>query len=215
MMTLQNFIFVKTFNDNLPKRCAVEGEATRFHYFATPLYFWSKFRRSFPSDTKDIWHIPGKGHFKVFGMKSGPRKILPFWKRKSYWPKFPNHWWVRCDWSINFISVPFYILMNSICSRYAHLESRHHETLFDGFIQKWRQMFDQIGLIWHHSFAEGLYLYFNRPFCRKKSLLILNPDQVGPETPSRFFVTIKVLWRLIRVMDWTRTMNRASWAFTL
>ena len=106
-------------------------------------------------------------------------------------------WWVRCDWSINFISVPFYILMNSICSRYAHLESRHHETLFDGFIQKWRQMFDQIGLIWHHSFAEGLYLYFNRPFCRKKSLLILNPDQVGPETPSRFFVTIKVLWRLL------------------
>ena len=136
MMTLQNFIFVKTFNDNLPKRCAVEGEATRFHYFATPLYFWSKFCRSFPSDTKDIWHIPGKGLFHVFGMKSGPRKILPFWKRKSYWPKFPNHWWVRCDWSINFISVPFYILTNSICSRYAHLESRHHETLFDGFIQK-------------------------------------------------------------------------------
>ena len=134
MMTLQNFIFVNTFNDNLPKRCAVEGEATRFHYFATPLYFWSKFCRSFPSDTKDIWHIPGKGHFQVFGMKSGPRKILPFWKRKSYWPKFPNHWWVRCDWSINFISVPFYILMNSICSRYAHLESRHHETLFDGLI---------------------------------------------------------------------------------
>ena len=141
-------------------------------------------------------------------MKSGPRKILPFWKRKSYWPKFPNHRWVRCDWSINFISVPFYILMNSICSRYAHLESRHHETLFDGFIQKWRQMLDQIGLIWHHSFAEGLYLYFNRPFCRKKSLLILNPDQVGPETPSRFFVTIKVLWRLIRVMGLIRVMAR-------
>jgi hypothetical protein len=66
-------------------------------------------------------------------------------------------------------------------------------------------MFDQIGLIWHHSFAEGLYLYFNRPFCRKKSLLILNPDQVGPESRVMALETNRVDFSDIDELIMTRT----------